>query len=85
MNAGLEVAVSDRLENAVGEITARPEELREVRRLMTAVFGSTTEAEAWLHTAVPAFNGHTPISLIRRGKPERVVEVLATMEPRAFL
>jgi len=78
--------VSDRLEKAVGEIAAaRPEELRELRRLMTAVFGSTTEAEAWLHTALPALHARTPISLIRQGKPERVTEVLATMESCAFL
>ena len=87
MTVGMEIAVSDQGgRNAAAEsVVARPEELREVRRLLTAVFGSNTEAEAWLHTSVPAFRGRTPISLIRQGKPERVTEVLTTMESAAFL
>lgn len=61
------------------------EQLRELRHLLRAVFESKPEADEWLHTSVPAFRGRTPISLIRQGRLEAVIDVLATMEAGAFL
>ena len=61
------------------------EELRELRHLLTSVFELEAEGRAWLHSSVPAFRGRTPMSLIRQGKVEKVVEVLATIESGTFL
>ena len=60
-------------------------ELRELRELLAAVFEEEPAGHAWLHSSVRAFSGRTPISLIRRGEVEKVVEVLATIESGAFL
>jgi hypothetical protein len=46
---------------------------------------SKAEADEWVQTPAPAFWGRTPISLIRGGRLDHVVEVLATMESGAFL
>ena len=61
------------------------EELRELRHLLAVVFESGAEADAWLRSSVPAFRGRTPISLVRQGRLETVIDVLATMEAGAFL
>jgi hypothetical protein len=68
-----------------GRHRARLEELRELRHLLAAVFERKAEADAWLHASVPAFRGRTPISLVRQGRLETVIDVLATMEAGAFL
>lgn len=61
------------------------EEILELRHLLSALFPTPAEANAWLHASVPAFRGRTPMSVIRRGKIDRVIDVLATMETGAFL
>lgn len=73
------------------EVVPRPrhreklEQLRELRHLLQAVFESKAEADEWLRTSIPAFRGRTPVSLIRQGKLETVIDALATMEAGAFL
>lgn len=61
------------------------ESLRELRHLLRTVFPHEAERRGWLHASVPAFRGRTPISLIRAGRVEKVVEVLATIESGAYL
>jgi uncharacterized protein (DUF2384 family) len=61
------------------------EQLRELRHLLGVVFEEQANADAWLHVSVPAFRGRTPISLIRSGKLDAVIDVLATMEAGAFV
>lgn len=68
-----------------GRHRAKLEEFRELRHLLRVVFESEEEAHGWLHSSVPAFRGRSPISLIREGKIQRVVEALATMESGAYL
>lgn len=68
-----------------GEHREKLEQLRELRHLLGAVFDSEAEANAWLYASVPAFRGRTPISLIRVGKLDAVIDALATMEAGAFL
>ena len=60
------------------------EQLRELRHLLAAVFASQANADEWLHTSVPAFRGRTPLSLIRTGRMETVIDALASMEAGAF-
>ena len=55
------------------------------RANLSAVFESRAEADAWLRSSVPAFRGRTPISFVRQGRIETVIDVLATMEAGAFL
>ena len=68
-----------------GRHRGKLEELRELRHLLKAVFETRAEADAWLHASVPAFRGRTPISLIRLGKLEAVINALATMEAGTYL
>jgi uncharacterized protein (DUF2384 family) len=68
-----------------GRHRARLEDLRELRHLLRAVFATPADADEWLHSSVPAFRGRTPISLIRRGQVEKVIDALATMESGAYL
>jgi uncharacterized protein (DUF2384 family) len=63
----------------------RLESLRSLRHLLGEVFARETEATEWLHTPLRAFRGQTPVSLIRRGRLDDVVEILATMESGAYL
>ena len=75
----------DRQVSPRGYHRAKLEEFRELRHLLGAVFESEEEAGRWLHSSIPAFRGRTPISLIRRGQVETVIEALATMESGAYL
>ena len=61
------------------------QELLELRHLLKELFPTTAEANGWLHASVPAFRGRTPISLLRSGKMDAVIDVLATMESGSFL
>lgn len=64
---------------------AKLEQLRELRHLLKEVFDLQAEADAWLRSSVRAFRGRTPMSLIRQGKLDLIIEVLATMESGALV
>ncbi|MFW5904944.1 MAG: antitoxin Xre/MbcA/ParS toxin-binding domain-containing protein [bacterium] len=68
-----------------GEHRDRLESLRELRHLLGEVFSTPAEAQEWLHSSVPAFRGRSPISLIRAGRTEEVIQVLATIESGAYI
>ena len=57
----------------------------DLRHLLGEVFGHPDDAREWLGTPLRAFRGHTPLSRIRQGRLQEVVDVLATMESGAFL
>jgi putative toxin-antitoxin system antitoxin component (TIGR02293 family) len=63
----------------------RLERLGELRHLLREVFESGQEADEWLHSPVRTFRGRTPISMIRQGNLNAVVEALATIESGAYL
>ncbi len=64
---------------------ARLEALVDLRHLLEEVFPSRDDAAAWLETPLRGLGGHTPLSRIRRGRLQEVVDVLATMESGAFV
>jgi putative toxin-antitoxin system antitoxin component (TIGR02293 family) len=68
-----------------GAARDRLETLRELRHLLTAVFGTEAAAAEWLHSSVPALRGRTPASLLRTGAIESVIELLATIESGAYV
>ena len=68
-----------------GPALDRLETLRELRHLLTAVFGTESAASEWLHSSVPVLRGRTPASLLRSGRIESVIEILATMESGAYV
>lgn len=61
------------------------EQIRELRHLLEEVFENKAEAREWLLSSVRAFRGRTPISLLRQGKIDSVITVLATVESGAYL
>ena len=61
------------------------ESLQELRHLLGVVFETKAEADEWMHSSVPAFRGRSPQAMIRRGKLQEVIDVLATIESGAFL
>ncbi len=63
----------------------RIEKLNELRHLLDAVFESRAAAQRWLYTPVPAFRGRTPHSLVRSGRLDDVIGLLAAMESGAFV
>lgn len=61
------------------------EALVDLRHLIEEVFERPEDAAAWLETPLRAFRGHTPLSRLRQGRLQEVVDVLATMEAGAFV
>ena len=61
------------------------EALVDLRHLLEQVFPSRDEATTWLETPLRGLRGHTPLSRLRRGRLQEVVDVLATMESGAFV
>lgn len=59
--------------------------LVDLRHLFEQVFANRKDAVEWLTTPIKAFRGHPPITMIRRGRLQDVVDVLATMESGAFV
>lgn len=57
---------------------------RELRFLLETVFPDPEARIEWLHSSVPAIHGRTPLSLIRRGRLDDVIGVLAGIESGAF-
>lgn len=63
----------------------RLESFQELKHLLGVVFPEKRDADEWLHASLPAFRGRSPLAMIRRGKIDDVVEVLATIESGAYL
>ena len=61
------------------------EALIDLRHLLEAVFPNRDAATGWLETPLRGLGGHTPLSRLRRGRLQEVVDVLATMESGAFV
>lgn len=56
------------------------EKLQELKYLLESIFRDKTAAQEWLHSPVPAFRGRSPASLLKKGKIDPVIEVLASLE-----
>lgn len=61
------------------------EALVDLRHLLEQVFATRGAAAAWLETPLRGLGGHTPLSRLRHGRLQEVVDVLATMESGAFV
>jgi hypothetical protein len=62
----------------------RIEDLRELRFLLETVFPDAEARVEWLHSSVPLLRGRTPLSIIRGGRLDDVIGVLAGIESGAF-
>ena len=63
----------------------RLESVRELRFLLDKVFEDSEKALEWLHRSVPMLRGRTPISLLREGRVDEVIGVLAGLESGAYI
>lgn len=63
----------------------RVEKMSELRHLLREIFGDPEHQQEWLHSSVPRFNGRRPISLLREGKIDEVIGLLAALESGAHL
>jgi uncharacterized protein (DUF2384 family) len=63
----------------------RVEDLRELRYLLQSVFPKPEHRQEWLHASNAGLRGRTPLSLVRAGRVERIVDELATFESGAFV
>ncbi|MGI8546793.1 MAG: antitoxin Xre/MbcA/ParS toxin-binding domain-containing protein [Gemmatimonadaceae bacterium] len=69
----------------VGPHRAKIEQLRDLRRLLEHSFPSNIDAALqWLHAPVPLLEGRRPIDLIKQGRMDRVISVLAGAYAGAF-
>ncbi|MDP2481160.1 MAG: DUF2384 domain-containing protein, partial [Candidatus Palauibacterales bacterium] len=60
------------------------EKLRVLRHLLDLVFEDEETATAWLYGSVPMLDGRSPITLLRRGEVDPVIETLAGLESGAY-
>jgi uncharacterized protein (DUF2384 family) len=60
------------------------EKQQELNYLLAQVFISDDAQQEWLHSPVPMFSNQKPIDLIREGKVDRVISVLAGLHSGAF-
>lgn len=65
-------------------VRARMNEAREIRFLLGEVFGDREARWEWLHSSVPLLRGRRPIDLIRQGKLDEVLGVLAGLYSGAY-
>lgn len=63
----------------------RIEKIRVLRHLLDRVFENRQAALEWLHSSVPMLRGRSPASLLREGRIDEVIEVLAGFESGAFI
>lgn len=63
----------------------RVEKMSELHHLLREIFGSPDHQREWLHSTVPGLNGRRPISLLREGKIDEVIGLLAAVESGAHL
>jgi transcriptional regulator with XRE-family HTH domain len=60
-------------------------DIHDLRQLLGLVFPDDDSSQDWLHDPVPFFHGDAPISLIRGGRIDDVVGVLAGAYSGAFI
>jgi uncharacterized protein (DUF2384 family) len=60
-------------------------DMHELRQLLEVVLPEEDSRREWLGNPVPFFRGHSPISMIRGGRTDDVIGVLAGVYSGAFL
>lgn len=63
----------------------RMEKLSQLKWLLENAFQTPTVGKRWLHQAVPALRGRTPISLLMDGDLDSVIGVLTTHMSGAYV
>ena len=61
------------------------EKLLQLRYLLGASFRDQKAILEWLHSPVPAFQGRTPLSMLKEGSLDELIEALATLESGAVV
>jgi putative toxin-antitoxin system antitoxin component (TIGR02293 family) len=67
------------------KVRDRLEALRQISHLLDEVFTDREDALQWLYTPVPLLQGRRPIDLMRKGKLDEVLSVLAGHHSGAFM
>lgn len=67
------------------KVRERLEALRQISFLLEEIFIDREEALEWLYTPVPLLQGRRPIDLMRRGKLDDVLAVLAGQYSGSFV
>ncbi len=67
------------------KVRDRLENLRQISYLLDEVFTSREDGLRWLYTPVPLLQGRRPIDLMRKGKLDEVLSVLAGHYSGAFV
>lgn len=67
-----------------GDHRAKFDQLRELKRLLANTFPDEQVALEWLHREVPLLDRRRPIDLIRQGRFQPIIEVLAGAHAGAF-
>ena len=60
-------------------------DLQELAFFLEEIFSDGADAARWLNKTAPVLKGRRPIDLIRTGKLDKVISVLATFHAGAFL
>lgn len=60
-------------------------DLQELAFFLQEIFSDGADAARWLNKTAPVLKGRSPIDLIRTGKLDKVISVLATFHTGAFL
>jgi uncharacterized protein (DUF2384 family) len=58
----------------------RVEKLQQLRYLLESAFRDERAVLEWLHSPVPAFRGRSPLSLLREGQLDELIEAVATLD-----
>ncbi|MDA2921127.1 MbcA/ParS/Xre antitoxin family protein [Desulfobacterota bacterium AH_259_B03_O07] len=66
------------------KVRARMGKIREIRHLMEEVFKGSEAQLEWLYSPVPLLRGQRPIDLMRKGKLDEVLSVLAGLYSGSF-
>ncbi|MES3034944.1 MAG: MbcA/ParS/Xre antitoxin family protein [Gemmatimonadota bacterium] len=61
------------------------EQLRSLKHLLIAVFGTGEAAATWMNVPLPALRGRTPGAAFRAGRVTQLIDMLATIESAAFI
>jgi hypothetical protein len=52
----------------------------QLRDLLESAFQGERAVLEWLHSPVPAFRGRSPLSLLKEGKLDELIEAMATLD-----
>ena len=58
----------------------RVEKLQQLRYLLESAFQDERAMLEWLHSPVPAFRGRSPLSLLKEGQLDELIEAVATLD-----